>query len=221
MKRAFVAAVALALGSPAAFAGSVTYEFTGTVTSSTGSYGSIASGTSVTGTYTINVGNGIAGQSLLPVSLTSNWYSQEQSGSSFSLPSNGAYVFSSTATVGTASYSTSTTPGTYNSTTYVYGYNGGASYEGFEENYSTATSATESFFNLSNSSGNPYSSSGLPVFAAATTGSGEFELISGGATTGSINYNITALTPVPLPAAAWLLLSGLGGLGLFGRPRKA
>jgi hypothetical protein len=39
--------------------------------------------------------------------------------------------------------------------------------------------------------------------------------------TGVGSVTFTDVTPVPLPASAWLLLFGAGGLGLFARkPRR-
>jgi hypothetical protein len=207
------------LASPAAFAASVTYDFTGTVTYASGSYAS-TDGTTITGTYTINVANGVPSQSALPVSLTSLWYSQENSGTDYSppIPSNSAYVFSSTAKVGAFSYQTSAIPGAFNSISYVQGYP--TDYLGAEQQNPTSSSYGTSYFQLNNSSGNPYSIAGLPVFSGATTGSGYFET-TGGSINGAVDYNITSLTAVPLPASAWLLLSGLVGVGAMARKRRA
>jgi len=48
------------------------------------------------------------------------------------------------------------------------------------------------------------------VFRAASVPSGDTH-----------DYAIESVNPVPLPAAAWLLLAGIGGMGLVARRRKA
>ena len=208
----------LLTGPVSANAAAITYSFTGTVTAATGMYSSIAIGSSVDGTYTIDLSHAIASASILPVSQTAVWMSREWSGQTFGLPANDAYVFSMTATVAGTSYSTSPIPGAFQSLSDAIGEPGGQSLYFLDElNYSTTQHSTESQVLLSQYGTTPWSNDGLPIFSATVTGTGYFDSWTSGATS-EVDYTITSLTaPVPLPAAGWLLLSALGGIGFVGR----
>jgi hypothetical protein len=70
----------------------------------------------------------------------------------------------------------------------------------------------------------PGGSSTVSVLPTTTLAAGTYAIEVRGTVSGSSGGNYTGslnVTPVPLPAAAWLLLSGLGGLGALTRGRKA
>lgn len=214
---------AAAYGSPAQF------NFTGIVFSSSGVDSSVFPvGSTITGSYFIDITSGTPSQSALPVSLTSNWSSANYNGSDYGLPPNSAYVFASFVnnpannfaycTTGyfnaSAGYFCGGSPSGTNSSSSVQGTaHAGVTageYTGTEANV-FGTQTVESYFQLISTTGDPFDINGLPIFATGTTGQGFFtEDLSSGV----VQYQITSLTAVPLPGAGWLLVSGLGLLAL-------
>jgi len=96
------------------------------------------------------------------------------------------------------------------------------------------TIGTTSVVNISGLSLSLYTESGgSPTGSALASGGtdfnlpslapGMYELIITGTTTGASGgaySGVVAASPVPLPAAAWLLLSGLAGVGVIARRRR-
>lgn len=229
--RGTVALLIVACGAAApdtAPADTITYDFTGIVTSATGDYTNVPIGATVTGTYTFDLGNANPPQSLFPISLSSNWYAEEYTGSDYGTAPSSAYVFTDMASSSDFAHS-SPAPGGYVSETYVQGYVANSSYEYSGFNLQRPTSDTntyaQSYFilGLGGTASSPqWGSNGLPlpIVSGNSSNVGAVQAVTNDNLTASLEYEITSLTPVPLPAAAWLLLSGLGALGFFARKRQ-
>lgn len=212
-------------GTPfAVHAQAVTFDFTGVVNSVYGTTGA-TDGMPVTGTYTFDFANANPVQSSPPYLIGStalNWGVINQGGGIFSPPPTPPVsVFWSTAQVGTLSYS-SVAGGPYASSSGISGSVGppANTYQFYaaEQNYTTSSAApTGSGLILGNPSQSvpAWTSDGLPVLVSGQGPSDGF-FYSGQI---AIGYEVTSLTRVPEPGNGWLLLMGLGGLGVLARRR--
>jgi hypothetical protein len=245
MKTILLAAAMLALPL-AANADIVTFDFSGVVTQAQSTVGNGYTllpddvGDVVTGTYTFNFANALASQSggsTVGSLQTLPWQGEAEGGSAYNLPSPTGLVFTSTAqtvtSTGLISYSTSS-PGSIQSDSIVHAQAANQWYAS-ESQYSGSIYTGSVLNIISNSNGAlvwvpaPSSLAGTPV--PDTIDGVPVGMEDGGFQNAQgffIEYNLTSLTlasdipsPVPLPASAWLLVAGLGGLGAFARKRRA
>jgi hypothetical protein len=181
-----------------------TVNFTGTVTEATGLYGSVAVGSNVSGIFSIDYDAADPRESFgLPGS--GSWVSQADGGPGYGLPPLTALVFSATFSVAGFNYASPPPGDGFTRTSRILTLVGGLSAK--DEIRATAESITVLSFFVVSQSENPWTSNGLPVLPADATSAASF-----GTSGSGLTWTITSLSPVPLPSAIWLLLSGVAGL---------
>jgi len=189
---ALIAATILAGAPMVSNADAITYDFTGTVTSS--DFATVTSGMTITGTYTINLANADPLSSFNDITSGSEWGRAVYGGSVFGVPAPPGTVFSSTATAGSFVYASSA-PSGFGSYSSVSG-SPDFFYGAFDYEYSNNSSYTESLFDIYGST--IFSSTGLPLFGSGSTGNGAifFGDALGTGTGRQVDYSITSLRPV-------------------------
>jgi hypothetical protein len=210
--------MAAVLGPIRANAEPITYDFVGVIGSVSGSFWSSSLiGQTVTGTYTIDYANGTSGFGS-PGSTTQEWEVAEQTGPGYGSALSSSYVFSSTLNVGGGLYAYATgAPGSYSSESSMHGLIDGFATPTLNASEiqcaGSGDTCIESYFQIG-ALPSGYSANGLPNFAPGQPFASEvggINVLVNGAFSG-LSYDITSATPVPLPAAAWLLFTGLGVL---------
>jgi hypothetical protein len=196
----------------------VTYAFSGTVINATGIYAT--AGSTISGTYTIDLAaaDPAASAGVLG-STTDTWIRRYLGGMEYGTPLPSGLVFSSTLTSGGVTYATPPIGG-IGLETFVRGLGTPpTTYEAYHRQTTIAGNYVTSIFDLTAAPGSAivFDAAGLPLLGNAISATGQLLSVDGGTFNGVLDYTITTLSvsesPVPLPAAAWLMLSGVGGLG--------
>jgi hypothetical protein len=214
---AFLLTSVLAAAPMAANAQAVTFDFSGTVTSSSNAP-SVLTGMTITGSYTFDLANGNPYSGSGSVNYFAPWV-YAVSPSPDGNPLGSAYVepgpvFASTAKVGAFSFASLESP-LFPNASEVTGSEQGGSYFAFETASPNSLFTSTSSFEIT---GNPaYSAAGTPLFGHGSSGTGDIIVTVDGVQS-VVDYNIKSITAAPemdpasVTSALTLLFGGLAVL---------
>ncbi len=217
MNRNILAALALsAMATPlAATATPITYGFTGQVIQTDGSYSNVPSGATVTGTFTIDYDNAFAPFTSGTVGTDAGW----------TVYGGSDAVFSSNIQVGGITYATASAAAFGGQSYVTGGFQDGIGYQFLAQESFGISDTVTAYSGLQIIDGIPtYTAGGQPTLSATNPDAvgffGNFDSSTGASS--DVDFEITSATPapVPVPAAVWLLLSGLGSVGLMSGRRR-